>query len=359
MPTASWRRRSRRYVGRVGSDKLAGLTARVAQLVEQRIRNAKVTSSNPVSGTNHPLSVQPAQPHWAALRRRSARWSPTTRGLLWTSASGLLFCCLNALMRALAQHVDPFQAQFLRYLFGMVVLLPMVWHGGVAAYRPNNLAGQFTRGAVHTVGLCLWFAALPRIPLADMTAIGFTTPLFIMVGAWLFFREPMHWERWLATVVGFGGVLIVVGARLSGSGGGAHLLMLGSAPVFAASFLITKSLTRSESPGVIVVWQSISVAAFSLPLALWHWQWPSPWQWAGFLLCGVLGSAGHYCLTRSFVAADISATQSAKFLDLVWSAAMGWLLFTETPSHSTLVGGAVISAATLWVARREGRRRTA
>ena len=73
------------------------------------------------------------------------------------------------------------------------------------------------------------------------------------------------------------------------------------------------------------------------------------------MLCGVLGSAGHYSLTRSFISADISATQSAKFLDLVWSAAMGWLLFSDVPSHSTLVGGTVICAATIWVARREAR----
>ena len=235
-------------------------------------------------------------------------------------------------------------------------MLPLVWHGGWRAYLPNNTAGQFTRGAVHTLGLVLWFLALPHLALADTTAIGFTGPLFIMVGAWLFLREPMRWERWLATAIGFVGVLIVVGPRLSGQGGGYHLLMLASAPVFAASFLITKVLTRSESAGVIVVWQAFSVTLFSLPMALWVWQSPSVWQWLGFALCGVLGSAGHYCLTRSFGIADISSTQSVKFLDLLWSSALGWLMFADLPTQTTLIGGAVICAATLWVARREHRR---
>lgn len=294
---------------------------------------------------------------WRAIvERRTRRWSATTRGLAWSVLSGLFFCTLNALMRALTQQVEPFQAQFLRYFCAVLVLLPWIWQRGWRVFMPSNVRGQFTRGAVHTLGLCLWFTALPRIALADMTAIGFTTPLFIMVGAFLFFNEPMRWERWLATAVGFGGVIIVVGASLSGSGGGYHLLMLASAPVFAASFLITKALTRYESPGVIIVWQAISVAAFSLPLALWHWQAPGLWQWGGFLLCGLLGSAGHYCLTRSFAAADISATQSAKFLDLVWSAVMGWLLFGDLPGRAALLGGVVICAATLWVAQRESRR---
>ena len=298
---------------------------------------------------------------WAQLRERASHWSPTTQGLLWTSASGALFAMLNAAMRSLTLHIDPFQSQFLRYFFGLLVLLPLVAHRGFRHYLPKQIGGQFSRGAAHTLGLCLWFTALPRIPLADMTAIGFTGPIFIMIGAWFFFKEPMRWERWLATAIGFGGVLIVVGPKLSGSGGGYHLLMLASAPVFAASFLLTKALTRYETPGVILVWQSITVSIFSLPLALWHWQWLTAGQWAGFLLCGVLGSAGHYCLTRSFTVADISATQSAKFLDLVWSAAMGWLLFADVPSSTTLLGGVVICASTIWVARREsvGARRLA
>ena len=291
-----------------------------------------------------------------SLRARAAHWSPTTRGLLWTSAAGMAFAVLNATMRLLTQRVDPVQSQFLRYFCGLLVLLPLVAAGGWRSYWPRNVGAQFTRGATHTLGLFLWFAALPRIPLADMTAIGFTGPIFIMIGAWLYFKEPMHWERWLATAIGFVGVMIVVGPRLGSQGGLWHLVMLASAPVFATSFLLTKALTRSETNGVILVWQSISVSLFTLPLAWWHWQPLTAWQWAGFMVCGLLGSIGHWCLTQSFRVADISATQSAKFLDLLWSALMGWLLFADLPSSATLAGGALTAAATLWVARREGQR---
>ncbi len=290
------------------------------------------------------------------LQARASRLSPTTRGLLWTAGAGLMFSLLNALARTLTLRVDPLQAQFLRYLFGLLVLLPIVAWRGFALYRPKDVKSQFTRGAVHTVGLMLWFIALPRIPLADMTAIGFTGPIFIMIGAWLFFREPMHWERWLATLIGFFGVLVVVGPKLSGTGGGYHLVMLLSAPVFAASFLLTKALTRHESAGVILLWQSVAISLFSLPLALVVWRPVASADWWLFLVSGVLGSLGHYCLTRSFAAADISATQSAKFLDLVWAALLGWIVFSDLPSQSTLIGGLLICAATVWVAARESRR---
>jgi drug/metabolite transporter (DMT)-like permease len=300
----------------------------------------------------HPMLMR----HALLWHKRASRLDPVVRGLLWSCAAGLTFAVLNALMRGLALQLDPFQTQFLRYLFGLLVMLPLVLRaGGLAAWRPRNIGGQFARGAVHSFGLALWFMAIPHITLADTTAIGFTGPIFIMIGAALVFGEKMRWERWLAALIGFAGVLIVVAPKLSGAGGGYSLLMLATAPVFAASFLITKGLTRYERPAVIVLWQAITVTAISLPLALFAWRAPTAAQWLAFLVCGILGSAGHYFLTRSFSVADISATQSVKFLDLVWASMLGWLIFADRPSQSTLIGGVVICASTIWIARREAR----
>ena len=276
--------------------------------------------------------------------------------MLWMVAGGLCFSALNTLARALSQQLDAYQTQFLRYLMGLLVMLPLVWRHGLQAYRPVNITGQFWRGAVHTLGLILWFTALPSIPLADMTAIGFTGPIFIMLGAAWFLGEPMRGDRWVAALIGFTGVLVVVLPKLTGQGGWYNLIMLASSPVFAASFLITKALTRYEKPGVIVLWQALTVTVLSLPMALPHWQGPSLWQWLGFAVTGVLGSLGHYCLTRAFHTADISATQSLRFLDLVWASLLGWLVFGDVPSPSTWGGALVILLATVWIARRESRR---
>jgi len=304
----------------------------------------------PARGKRHLLAR-----HAAVAQRRAERLDPTMRGLLWSAAAGLLFVLLNSLMRGLSIALDPFQTQFLRYLMGLAVMLPLLARSGLAAYKPHDMLGQFTRGGVHTLGLCIWFTAIPHISIADTTAIGFTGPIFIMLGAVLVFKEPMRWERWVAAGLGFAGVLIVVAPKMTGSGGIYNLVMLASSPVFAASFLMTKALTRHDRASVIVLWQAISVTLLSLPLALLHWQAPTATQWLLFLLCGLLGSAGHYCLTSSYAAADISATQSVKFLDLVWATLIGWLAFSDAPSRSTLIGGIVICASTIWIARREAR----
>lgn len=291
------------------------------------------------------------------LRQRADALDPVLRGMLWSVAAGISFALLNALLRVMTTELDPMQAQFLRYLFGLIVMLPIVLRQGLGKYRPNGLAGQLWRGIVHTAALMFWFTALPHLPLAYMTAIGFTTPIFIMLGAAYFFREKMVAARWFAALLGFGGVLVVVGPRMVGGELFYALVMLASAPLFAGSFLITKALTRRDSPAVIVVWQSIMVAALSLPLALLAWTPPTPAQWAWFVVSGLLGSLGHYCLTRSFAIADISATQPVRFLDLVWASALGFLIFADVPALSTLAGGSIILAATVWIARRESRTR--
>lgn len=298
---------------------------------------------------------------WSLAHRKGMRifdaWPATVRGMVWMVLGGVMFSLLNTIARELTLHLDVYQSQFLRYLFGLLVMLPLVYSNGWRAYVPVNMVGQFWRGGVHTLGLILWFTALPKIPLADMTAIGFTGPIFIMIGAAWFLGEPMRKDRWIAAIIGFAGVLVVVLPKMSGEGGWFNLVMLASSPVFAASFLITKALTRYEKPGVIVLWQALTVTVLSLPMALPHWQTPTSLQWLGFAATGLLGTVAHYCLTRAFALSDISATQSLRFLDLVWASLLGWLVFGDVPSQSTWLGAFVILWATVWIARRESRRK--
>jgi drug/metabolite transporter (DMT)-like permease len=284
-----------------------------------------------------------------------AQANPVVQGMLWALAAGLVLNSLNALVRVVAQGLDPLQTLFLRYLAGLVLMLPLVLNTGLAHYRTRDLRGQFIRCVVHVTGLMMWFTALPQVPLADLTAIGFTTPIFLMLGAAFFLGEKMVLARWVAAGIGFAGVLIVVAPSMTGAGGFYALLMLASSPVFAVSGLLTKTLTRLDSPAVIVFWQALTVTLFSLPLALLNWQPVALWQWMLMAVCGIMGNVGHYCLNRSFAHADLSATQSIKFVDILWASALGFIFFAEVPAKTTLLGAAVILAASLWIARREAR----
>jgi drug/metabolite transporter (DMT)-like permease len=207
--------------------------------------------------------------------------------------------------------------------------------------------------------MMLWFAALPMVTLAELTAIGFSGPLFICLGAVLFLGERMTGARWAAVAVGFAGVLLVLKPWAGGGFAGIStgmLLMLASAPVFAGSFLVAKALTRRDRSDVVVLWQHLWVSVLLAGFALAYWTQPTPAQWGLLVACGFLGAGGHYCMVRAFRVADISAVQSVKFLELVWAAILGWIVFGTAPAGATVAGGLVILASTLLLARHESRR---
>jgi len=283
--------------------------------------------------------------------------TPTLRGMLWMAAAGLLFTVLNSTMKKLAHELDPWLVGFLRYLLGAAVMLAPALRFGLAGLWPKRPGLQLVRGALHAGGMLLWFAALPMVGITELTAIGFSGPIFICLGAVLFLHERMTGARWAAVLVGFCGVLLVLDPFQAGFSGisKGDLLMLASAPVFAGSFLVAKVLTRDERSDVMVLWQHLYVSILLLPFAFSFWAVPGPDQWLLLVFCGVFGAGGHYCVTRAFRVADISAVQSVKFLELVWAAMLGLLMFGAVPGGWTIAGGVVILTSTLWLARRESR----
>ncbi|MFN0305018.1 MAG: DMT family transporter [Burkholderiales bacterium] len=277
--------------------------------------------------------------------------------MLWAVAGGISFSILNAILRGITLELDPLQTQFLRYFIGFSFFIPWLLARGFATYWPKDVPRQLWRGTLHTLGLFLWFSALPWIPLADGTAFGFTVPIFVMLGAALFLRERMMPARWIAAIIALVGVVIVLAPKLGGTGGIYNVVMLAAQPLFAASVLITKALTRKDRAEVIVFWQAFIVSVLTLPFALLHWAWPNPMQWLLFVVGAVFGTFGQYCNARALGATDASATQSAKFLDLIWASLLGLAVFGDFPTQSTILGGLVIVAATVWISHRESRRR--
>jgi len=286
----------------------------------------------------------------AVVNARSA-----TRGFLWMAAAGAVYSLNNAMLRGMSMELGAFQILALVYAGSLLAMVPMLIARGVTPMGPRRLSPIVVRGVIHWAGMSIWLFALAHVTLAETTAISFTGPLFISAGgAALLLKEPMRWERVTAAVVGFGGVIVVLHPRLAGNQQSAYaLMMLVSTAVFAMSFLLAKRLTQSERPGVIVAWQSLVITACSFPLAALNWTSPTHSALLTALVCGILTLVGNYCYTRAFGEADISATQPAKFLDLVWAAILGWLLFEDRVETTTWVGAAIILGATIWAARRE------
>jgi len=289
-----------------------------------------------------------------------ARWlalPPNLRGILWVAISGVLFALLNVFTLIPAQHLNPYVMAFLRYFFGALFLVPIVMRLGLyRSLHTRRLPLHISRGAIHTAGMMLWFVALPLTTLAEITALGFTGPIFVTIGAALFLAEKVRLRRWMAVIVGFIGAMIIIRPGF----GDIHLgviCVLISTPIFSASNLISKALARTDSSTTIVIWQNIVIVACALPLALWFWQTPLWGDIVWFLLAGLAGTLGHICQQRGYQLADITLLQPIGFLSLIWNTMLGYFLFFQKPDVWTFVGAAVIFASALYISHREAVRR--
>ena len=283
--------------------------------------------------------------------------SPILRGILWSGLAGILFALLNVFTLIPAQHLNPYVMAFLRYLFGTMFLVPIVLRLGVhRTMRTHRLPLHLFRGCIHAGGMFLWFIGLPLTTLASLTALGFTGPIFVTIGAALFLGEDVRLRRWIAVAVGFAGAMIIIRPGVGLLSYGA-IVILASTPIFSASNLISKLLARTESAPTIVVWQNLTISLAAAPVALWFWQTPDPTDLLWFMAAGLCGTLGHMCQQNGYQLADITLLQPIGFLSLLWNTLLGYFLFFQQPDVWTFVGAAVIFASAMYISHREAVRR--
>jgi drug/metabolite transporter (DMT)-like permease len=279
------------------------------------------------------------------------------RGILWSGLAGILFALLNVFTLIPAQHLNPYVMAFLRYLFGTMFLVPIVLRLGVhRTMRTHRLPLHLFRGCIHAGGMFLWFIGLPLTTLASMTALGFTGPIFVTIGAALFLGEDVRLRRWIAVAVGFAGAMIIIRPGVGILSYGAIVILI-STPIFSASNLISKLLARTESAPTIVVWQNLTISLAAFPVALWFWQTPNPTDLLWFVAAGLCGTLGHMCQQNGYQLADITLLQPIGFLSLLWNTLLGYFLFFQQPDVWTFVGAAVIFASAMYISHREAVRR--
>ncbi|MCP4335095.1 MAG: DMT family transporter [Gammaproteobacteria bacterium] len=275
-------------------------------------------------------------------------------GCLWMVTGGLLFVAVTVLVRTLGSDMPAVEAAFIRYLVGVGLLLPAIWRMRGRLLRNNSLRLYVYRGAIHGVAVMLWFFAMARIPLAEVTAIGFSTPVFTALGAIFIFREQVRARRVIAIAAGFIGTLIILRPGFHSIEAGS-LAQLVAALFFAGSFLLAKRMTQSESSGDILVMLSIFCTLALMPGAIYYWREPTLPEIGWLALVAVFATAGHYAITRAIAAAPLTVTQPLSFLQLIWAIVFGYWLFDEVPDTWVIAGGLVIVAAVSYLAHREAR----
>ena len=266
--------------------------------------------------------------------------------------TGLFFVGVTAIVKHLDGRMPAAQSAFLRYLMGLVFLLPMLGTLRAAKLDRKALALFSLRGFLHALGVILWFYAMSRISIAEVTAMNYLSPIYIAVWAVVFLNEKMALRRVLAIAGALLGALIVLRPGLRELDPG-HLAMLATAILFAGGYLVAKVMADVHHPAVVVAMLSIFVTLFLAPFAMLDWMTPTVTELAWLFGVACLATAGHYTMTLAFRAAPVTVTQPVTFLQLVWASLLGVLVFGEALDGWVILGGVVILASVSFLTWRE------
>ena len=264
----------------------------------------------------------------------------------------ILFVGVTATVRYLEGEVPAPQAAFLRYAIGTLLLTPSLIT--LIKIKPNKpLMSKFLlRGLVHSFGVTLWFYAMSVMPVAEVTAIGFLTYIFVSIGACIFLKEKLHKHRITAVIISFVGALIILrpGFKVIESG---QLGMLMATVVFTASYLIAKIVSKERSSSEIVAMLSVFTTIFLIPSEIYSWEPISLEALLILAFTALIATIGHITMTQAIKAAPMVVTQPILFLQLVWASMVGLFLFDEQFDLYVIIGGTVIMICVCYVSYRE------
>ena len=278
-------------------------------------------------------------------------------GLFWGILAMALFAGLAASSRyAMALGYHPLQVAFFRFLSATILLLPLLAWRGLSLVRSNAPELYALRALISLFSMTAWFYAISLIPLGELTAIGFLSPLFGTIAAVLVLGEKVRARRISALAVGFVGAMIMLRPGMSPVGFGQGLALF-SAMTGGLMAVLLKQLASRDDPDKIVFLTTLIMTPLSLMAALFVWRWPTWELLPSITVVGLTGVLGHMALARAFRAAEASLVVSLEFARLPFTVVLGFIFFNELIDIWTWVGAAVIFASAVYINRREAQLR--
>lgn len=280
--------------------------------------------------------------------------SGSVKGVLWMILSSVFYALIYAVVRGLTEIFPVNQIVFFRALLGSMFMLPWVFSVGLAGLRTQKKHLYFWRMLFSYIGAVAWMHGIAGMPLADANALMFTMPLFTVIFAALWLAERPGSHRWLATVAGLVGALIILRPGFIEISLPA-LATIFAAATFSVALICTKALTRTENPNAMVFYLytlMIPPAAVSL---IWGWTNPSWGNLPLLVALGICTVGAQQCQTRAFRVAPASLVVIVNYIQLPLIALLGYLLFGQSTDIWTWAGAAVICLSTYYVSYQETR----
>jgi len=276
---------------------------------------------------------------------------------LWMTGSIASFTAMAIAGRAVASVHDTFEIMTWRSLIGFCVVLGVALaRGRMGDVRTDRLPSHLLRNVVHFSGQNLWFYALAVIPLAQVFALEFTSPLWVILLAAVFLGERITGAKVIAGVLGFVGILLVAHPDFAVIDPGVIAALL-SAVCFATTSVLTKALTRNESIVSILFWLTLMQLGLGLIAAGWDGDlaWPTSATLPWLALIGLCGLCAHFCLTSALSLAPAGIVAPMDFARLPVIAVIGWVWYGETVALGVGLGAGLIIAGILINLRASNR----
>ena len=262
---------------------------------------------------------------------------------------------MNVTIRQVAADIHIFEIALFRNVFAVLIFLPVLFRTEANPFRTRKVGLLTFRAVLNTVAMLAFFHALTLIPLTEVTALTFTTPLFASLLAVVFLHEQMSGRRWAGLVIGLLGALIILRPGVQVIGLGSMMVLLSTA-TWACALMCIKVLTRTESAVTIALYAGLMQVPFALVASLFVWVWPSWWQLALLAFIGGLGGFAQLCLSQAFRDADTTLVLPVDFTKLIWAGLAGFLMFGEIPDIWTVLGAVVVFGAVFYMASQERRK---
>jgi drug/metabolite transporter (DMT)-like permease len=295
------------------------------------------------------------QAAWARLLAPLQLLPGNVRGGIYIMTAGIIFTSSAGFVKELGGEITVFQILLIRQATMTITVMPVIARNFPDALRTKSLPLQLVRVVFAIIAMVGSFLAIQHMPLADATALSFAKSLFVTIFAILFLKEVAGFNRWFATLIGFAGVLVIVQPEPSGIDLYALYAIAGAAGAAMVSTII-RHLSQFDRSITILSYQALLVGAVMLPFGIYFWVWPTAIQWGMMLGIGLLSVAGQFCNIAGYRAGEASAVAPLDYARLVFAALIGFLVFLEVPSWSTIVGSGIIIATSIYSLRSEQRR---
>ena len=264
------------------------------------------------------------------------------------------FCAvlMSVFLKLGQQDSNVFTVGFMRFFFGFLMILPFILKSRFKIYNTSNLKLHITRSIINVPMMILGFAALMYIPLEQIKAIGFLSPILVVILSVIFLKERIYLIRTFSLILGFIGTLIILRPGIIEINIGVYMVLL-SGLFWSTVIIITKFMSKEDSAMTILTYQYTFVSVFTLPLAFIYWSNPSIMSIFYSFLAAIVGTILHLCINNSYKLADLSIIQPVWFTQLIFASLFGFMIFGTLPDLFTWIGAILVFISVLIITYRE------